>query len=412
MKKNKIKYGNVEIVKQDGDNKLKFLMREEIVRVHSIPRDEMKKITRDEAISRFSKAAKERNIRMIYIRPFLPPQISEDPIKYNLEYLSMIQKDLESKGFVLGKAEDFKSFYPLGWQIIILGLGVVIGVLLLADCFVPITWYFTWPILLVSSFVFVFIGAGRYTFLLEKYLALIAAVVFPSYAVISQFSKLRPLPGKTTDVNAAYLVLNVFSETFIGIIIIVGLLSNTVFMLGSQGFVGIKFALILPIFIVATFFFFNSDKGFNFNSFREKMKNILSATFPVWVFGLVLVCLGLLFLLVARSGNFTIPVPQFEKMARMLLEKMLVIRPRTKEFLIGYPILMFSAFMFIRGKWKEWLPVALALGVIGPVSMLNSFCHLHTPVYVSIIRSISGLVIGIVVGWLAWFFVNRILLKK
>ncbi len=69
----------------DGDNKLRKLMGQEAVRVHSVPKDELEKINREEALDRFVRAARERRVQVIYLRPFLPPQIDGYPVEYNLD---------------------------------------------------------------------------------------------------------------------------------------------------------------------------------------------------------------------------------------------------------------------------------------------------------------------------------------
>jgi hypothetical protein len=102
-------------------------------------------------------------------------------------------------------------------------------------------------------------------------------------------------------------------------------------------------------------------------------------------------------LLILRSGNFGIPVPVAERSARGALENLLSVRPRTKEFLIGYPAIILAAIYYVKGGGK-WLWILLAVGVLAPISMINSFCHTHTPLAVSVSRSVSGLIIGIVIG--------------
>ena len=62
---------------------------------------------------------------------------------------------------------------------------------------------------------------------------------------------------------------------------------------------------------------------------------------------------------------------------RELLENLLGTRPRFKEFLFGHPCLIAGISLY------SVLPsVSTALiwaGLIGLESIVNSFCHLHTP---------------------------------
>ncbi|MCS7064748.1 MAG: DUF5693 family protein, partial [Fimbriimonadales bacterium] len=49
---------------------------------------------------------------------------------------------------------------------------------------------------------------------------------------------------------------------------------------------------------------------------------------------------------------------------------------------------------------RTWLPLAMLLGVIGQVSVVNTFCHLHSPLAVSLPRVAWGAAIGIALGLL------------
>jgi hypothetical protein len=73
------------------------------------------------------------------------------------------------------------------------------------------------------------------------------------------------------------------------------------------------------------------------------------------------------------------------------------VRPRFKEFVIGWPLLMLLPSLIPRDRraWG-WL-FALAAGV-GLSDVLDTFSHLHTPLSVSIIRIVLGGVLGAILG--------------
>jgi hypothetical protein len=77
---------------------------------------------------------------------------------------------------------------------------------------------------------------------------------------------------------------------------------------------------------------------------------------------------------------------------------LLVARPRTKEFLIGHPLLVAALDQRLRGRksLSGWLMVG---AVIGQLSMVNTFSHIHTPLWVSGLRTGLGLVLGLAIGW-------------
>ncbi len=402
LRKNKINYGYIEIVKQDGDKSLRRWMGREVIRVHSVPKEELKKITKEEAVKRFVRAARERKVKLIYLRPFLPPQIDAYPVAYNLDYFSKIKTGLESAGFVLGKAEPTHPLRVKGWHILILGMGVVIGLIFLINYYIRIPVLLSFLLLILAAGGILFLGSAGYSTLLQKGLALLAAVIFPALAVISSLSMTKKIQFGLW--NAVLIVLNVVAETLIGVFLLLGLLADYRFMLGVETFAGVKLALVLPILLVAFYFILKQGEG----SVRERVKTFLRMDVKLAVVIIGLVVLGALGIFVARSGNFVLPVPGVEKYFRNFLETVLFIRPRTKEFLIGYPFLFLAATFLMRGR-RKWLWILASLGTIAPVSVFNSFAHIHTPIIVSMIRTINGLALGIIIGAIVALIANGLI---
>ncbi|MDI6731984.1 MAG: DUF5693 family protein [Candidatus Margulisbacteria bacterium] len=396
LQKNNIRYGYIEIVKQDGDVSLKKLMGRNVLRVHSIPEDELKKITRGEAVKRFTRAAAERRVNLLYIRPFLPPQIDASPAAFNLVYFKEVMGSLSNAGFVIGAANEEYLAPPAGWQILLLGTGVIISFLFLWELFFPVSHPTMYGVLIGSLCGMALVGTLGYGLLLQKLLAFIAAVTFPSYAVISNFKKQSAI---SQNILAPMLmVLNIIGELFIGVFLLIGLLADYRFMSGVEVFAGIKPALIIPIMLVALYFILELSQG----KLKERLLQFLNIEVKLMVVISGLLVLGLLAVFVARSGNFSLPVPGIEKYFRNMLEAVLMVRPRTKEFLVGYPFLFLAVFFLLRREYK-WLWLLAAIGTIAPISVFNSFCHAHTPLIISFIRSLNGLVIGIIIGSLVWW---------
>jgi hypothetical protein len=52
------------------------------------------------------------------------------------------------------------------------------------------------------------------------------------------------------------------------------------------------------------------------------------------------------------------------------------------------------------------VPLAI-VGSIGQVSMVNSFCHLHTPLLMTVTRTFNGLWLGVLFGLLLTWLVRR-----
>ncbi len=113
-------------------------------------------------------------------------------------------------------------------------------------------------------------------------------------------------------------------------------------------------------------------------------------------FGAVFLAFGYYY--ITRSGNFAI-VPDFERKIRDIVESILWVRPRLKE-IIGYP----AYFVYLSYSKKRWLSFFEVLGAIALVSTFNTFCHIKTPLIVSLYRS----AISIILGYLTLYIVGRI----
>ncbi len=163
-----------------------------------------------------------------------------------------------------------------------------------------------------------------------------------------------------------------------------------------EQFRGVKAALVLPILLVLLLHF--ARHGFS------KLRAFLSRR-PT--FGeLLLLLLGAAAILVVllRSDNFS-AVPGLERRVREALEGLLYARPRFKEFLIGHPLLLlWGAYGERLGHYRI---IFLALGMVGPVSIINSFAHLHTPLLLSLLRTANGLILGLAVGLAILWLVRR-----
>jgi hypothetical protein len=119
----------------------------------------------------------------------------------------------------------------------------------------------------------------------------------------------------------------------------------------------------------------------------------------------MLVLLMVLLLFVVRSGNapgIFNPGP-LELFVRDFLDSWLPFRPRFKEFLFTFPVLLLIPFVYRTMPKKSKLPVwMLLLGSLGFISVINSFWHFHSFLLVSYARTFLGLILSIPVAWGLW----------
>jgi hypothetical protein len=123
---------------------------------------------------------------------------------------------------------------------------------------------------------------------------------------------------------------------------------------------------------------------------------------------LALIALVALAMIVARTGNEPgVGVSGVELKFRSLLDRFLPARPRTKEFLLGHPALVLGLAFWLRGR-RRWALPLLVIGVVGQVSLLNTFCHIHTPLMLSVVREVTGLIAGAAIGLALFWAIDRV----
>ena len=82
---------------------------------------------------------------------------------------------------------------------------------------------------------------------------------------------------------------------------------------------------------------------------------------------------------------------------------------------MGFPALVVVLFVLSAvkydplrlGKFSGWVSLGIMLGFVGLTDSVNTLCHLHTPVKVSVERDIIGLIIGSGIGLGVWVVVKK-----
>jgi len=111
---------------------------------------------------------------------------------------------------------------------------------------------------------------------------------------------------------------------------------------------------------------------------------------------------------IARTGHDTsIEVSSIEMLFRNTLEEVLLARPRSKEFLFAFPAIMMMVYCSIK-KFKMWSLVFGMGGVIGVTSVINTFMHIRTPLYLGFARTGYSLLFGMILGIVAILIFNGI----
>lgn len=201
----------------------------------------------------------------------------------------------------------------------------------------------------------------------------------------------RPSPAWQPAIKLAFqeFGLLTFWNLLAGLAIGV-LLYQRDFLLGTDGFWGVKAAYGLPL-VLGGLYLFPDVADPQWWRQRWEPKRRLATLAGVGL------AAGLAALLWLRSGHSAwMPVPDLELAVRDQLEIWLGARPRFKEFLWGHPLLLLGLFgrHWLAGQERAWPKLCLALGLVGQISLINSFCHVHTPLAMTCLRTFHGLWLG------------------
>ncbi|OON90984.1 MAG: hypothetical protein ATN34_01160 [Epulopiscium sp. Nele67-Bin002] len=220
-----------------------------------------------------------------------------------------------------------------------------------------------------------------------RIMSLLATIVFPSYAVLIFIDP----PQHSSIAKSLIDFARILIITIVGIAIMCSLISGYNFAIGLDLFLGVKLAHMAPLVIVPIVIILSrwSDIKIELRNLRRINWKLL-VLFSIIGIGIIG---SVLSIYIYRTGNSN-SISDLEQTFRTTLDNILGVRPRTKELLIGHPLLILGLYLSYRGfRW----PVLVA-GTIGQVSMTNTFAHIHTPLLISIIRTGYGIIIGTVVG--------------
>jgi hypothetical protein len=410
MRADRVNFGVVETydVKQNqsGSDGLAEAMPDHVVRVQAIAKPEADKLLPEEIVQRYLLGVRERNIRVVYLRPFAHQWDGRSIEASNVELVRRIAQGIRASGLHVGTATPFEPFVVRWWEIGAVSLAVVaIVLLLLLDLFAlgDVRWLIGFVVvdllLVVAGF------AIHHDMAVRKLLALAGGIAFPIAGFAAIAPAFRAVPADTQRALRDGLITLAIAlgVTLGGVLVVIGLLSTPLTMTEVDRFSGVKFVLAAPPLIALLLYLFTSRWAPRVAPARLAASPVTVIQFAV---GAVLIGIGLVVL--ARSGNQSDITPSnFELALRAHLTTLLQVRPRFKELLVGFPALMLVPTLVPvdRARWG-WL-FALTIGV-GLADVVDTFSHLHTPLTISLLRVVNGAVIGILIGAVAIVVYRRV----
>lgn len=386
-------YAPPEFTKIAGDAKVARLMQDRLLRLHSIQSVEVDKMSPGEVLQRLTKAYRERTMRLLLVRPVTTA--AADPLAIAETFFRQLRYAIAVEGGVVKPPKPTAEPGVPAVVFPLLGLAIAWSALLIASAALRRERVPLWGYLLVLA------GLGCVLPEVRPLFAVLAAVTFPigAYTWLIRQEKI--------NVIGSFLALSLIS--LVGGLAVAGLLNQLPYLVKVAAFPAVKVSHFLPIVVV----------GVLLAARHYDLRTI--ARTPVAWGGLILGLIGLLtvaFMLMRTGNESPAGVSGIELRLRNLLDHYLYARPRTKELFVGHPALLIGLILYglsLATPVKRWLPVALALltlGAIGQTSIVNTMCHFHTPLDLSLARIATGWVLGGILGWIVWLVVGKLLGKS
>lgn len=429
----KLREMNIPFVLLEAPSQLRFEQQEGLlpmwqsidyygVRAYSMYKDELVKLSPEEASQRYYISDIERNIRVNHLPGYKRPLPGKTLLQSDISYIQLISEKLQDRGFALGAPGLLPPYWPATmWRLAVL-LGITAITMLGVEA---VTGWKRRPLCFLGAGMYILLGGmillHFHGVLARQTAALAVAVMTPVSVMYVAMQALRKMDlhkqygigGLWWRSVAALIVATFFSLS--GGWLLGAVLTDTRFLMEMDIFRGVKLAFVLPVLFIAitylrifpTWLQTPVEQMADWPIFARRFL-ATPVRFGTLLLGGILALAALIY--VGRSGHTEgVPVSGLEIRFRRFLEHILYARPRVKEILIGHP-----AFLLVPlACWKrfpQWIHFILILGAgIGQASMVETFAHLRSPVWLSLMRGLDGLIVGTVFGTIALIGVYVIL---
>jgi uncharacterized membrane protein len=398
-----ISYVTAEFGKMNGDLTAVAMKPTNVVRLHTAQLAELDKMSTPEAVDRFEKAARERNIRILLLRPVSGAGVS--PFDEFEKFVDEVATKVRDDGASITEAQGYDNFAPPGIYRVAqstaaAALFVAVALFLAAISDRPkLRWAILGLSLITAGMGLSARGQDLVT-LLVTVLAPCAGFILAERVV--RWAAERKVPSFPTG-GLGVLVASFAS--FAGGLYAAGTMVGVQYLIKLDEFSGIKVAVFLPIVLVGVYFLYR------LTDFKATLNSAI--TWGSVLLGVFLV--AALAILISRTGNDGVGASGAEMGFRGWLDNALYVRPRTKEFLIGHPAMWIGMAMLARyrgdRRFYGWIALLLSVGAVGQTGIVNTLCHGHIPFMLSIARIWLGLALGSILGAVLWAVLRQILPK-
>lgn len=393
----------------------------------------------EEITNSFFRAIAERNCKVIFMKMILEPDndISWDAEEEDWTYVTdpadyeQMLLDLDARLAPLGYEHATVPAMELTESPMLLKLvqavGTAAALVLLLDMFFRMgrKWKGIWLAVIVLGFAALAVVKPA---LFKVLLSMSGGIVMPALAAVGLC---RALADKRADEPrigfgkllgyTVYAALIAILTAFCGSLLASSALSQLSYIIEIDLYRGVKLMQLIPIGLFGLAYLLvyayeetgaraavlahsgqRGEKG-RVQKFLAYFKDLMKTPMQLgWFLAVVVIAVAAVFLLLVfvyyiyRTGNST-NTSALELQFRNFLENLLIARPRTKEMLIGWPMLMLFIWSLRRGM--RFLPLVFGMGMsIGLVSVVNTFLHIRTPFLLSLLRTGWGMLFGILIG--------------
>ena len=393
----------------------------------------------EEITNSFFRAIVERNCKVIWLKMILEPDNDvswdadqtewtyiTDPAAYEKMILDLDAR-LEPMGYTRTTVPPMELETPSVALHIVQGIGTAALIVILLDLFFFIGKRWRTILFAVGALGLAGLAVLKPS-MFRLILSMSGGIVMPSIAAVGLcrvlLEKRRSEPqikfGKLLGFTLGTAIATILTA-FCGSLLASSALSQLSYLLEIDLYCGVKLMQLIPIalFMLAYLLVYayeetgareavlahagqrgekNRVKRFN-AYFGELMQTPMKLG---WFLAIVVIAVAAVFMLLVfayymyRTGNSTTTSAR-ELAFRNFLENTLIARPRTKEMIVGWPMLML--FIWSLRRRMKFLPMIFGTGMtIGLVSVVNTFLHIRTPFLLSLLRTGWGVLFGLLIG--------------
>ena len=353
----------------------------------------------DYRVNQYFNSSVDRNIRFITVTQIAADGVTYDECAdYTLKAVSEYMRRAKASGFEFGNEPspfDYatKVRFPSACSAVIMILLVLKAIEMLFE--------FKNKKLTIAALVISVLAFGA-TFIMPLKLVLLYptfyCLVISCFAMTVVMKACAYLGTKYKTVPEIFMIAALMLGILcIGALGMGAMLSGVDYYINNYIFRGIKLSLMVPLAYTAAAYYFASSKKNERENLGTAFKKMLLSDIKVyWVLiGGFIGMIGIYYII--RSGNVN-KISSIEQAMRTAITNTFPARPRTKEFLIGYPSLVLFVYYMRNSKIKlvQWF-FAVGTSILS-ASIMNSFCHVFTDLSVIYMRVVNGVLIGAVLS--------------